>query len=430
MLLACRGSNEKPKEESPAAESQQEVEARLQDAGEPSGALAQRCALLPDQKPVVVRSQRPARDEEDLVEEQVSEIELGQAIAWGDGFAVGLLRTGARSQAQVLVLDGQGTSRVIDLATVHGQVDPPQVAAAGAHLLAVFQDSEASGKRLRSVKILHPLTEARLVLGPEVSEGRDESSVFSLRVARGSEALLLWDREDRSSARSQIFRLPFSVETMQAGGAEERVALGAQDEEAPFLVERPGGYWLLGMSYESLSSERGAGQAEGRGVLEEPPARLWVLPVSERGKAEGAALPLFSDAFHVHALDALQETEDSLLIAVRRSSHSSASSELVLFRVGVDGSKKQETVEAQDWGLGAPVFLRDTQSKQVWLGVHQLAGGMWLGAVAPSGHTTRLEAERELRSREVLVSGEKSWLVVEPRGADLAFQFLSCKQLP
>lgn len=396
----------------------------LLDAPEPTPAGKSRCELVPEEVRFTIRGERAPLEEAGAPDGPFS-IQVGPAIAWSQGTAVGLLRPGKQVEALVVVTDGRGRHRQIELGVVHGQVDPPRLLAQGSALIAGVQDSDAAGSHLKLVRIDDPFTEAKLTWGPEVQEGRDESSLFALGISSEQDrAWLIWDREDKTAARSKIERIEFDPLTLKIRRAPHSPSFLGPDAEGPLLVPRAGGHWLLWLNYEAVKAQLGAGDADSLGLIEEPRAKLRVVPLDARG--EKLAEPQILLEGHIMAVEGAAERDGSLVVLVRQDESSRDKQSLIFLRVRPDGSTHRETIEHADMGLGAPVLLREDAERPLWLVVRALDGGTLLAAIPEGLSPPALEYEPLLNQREPLVAGPVGWLVVEPRGPDLDLRHIRC----
>jgi len=379
-----------------------------------------RCSWAPGGRAFSLRAERASAGAAEGPESPFA-VELGGSVAFEGGFAVGLLREGRVHTAGVAVTDGHGRTRLVELGEVHGAVDPPRLALHGNALLVVVNDSDAQGSIFRVARIAEPFV-GSVVWGPEVQEGRDDSAVFAVAAA-GDSALLVWDAEDGSTARSHLMRLIFDPVTLKALGAARPIKGAGVDAGGPALAPRPGGHWLVWSTFQIEPKARGAGEAEGRGLLDEPRVHLRVAPIDVRGEATAPSLDLGER--QPFTLDVAGGDDGGLVLALRTSEPEPADTHVTLVRVRPDGSFTSDVSEHADMAAGAPVLLRQHAEAPLWLAVRGGTAPSLLGRVHDSG-SVALAPELLLHGREPLVAGPRGWLLVEPHGLDLDLRLASC----
>lgn len=403
-------------------EGENEEKAEPADPPEPTWKGQKRCALPADAAAFTLRSDRKAKSDEE--ESELLRFELGQGVALTAGFAVGVIEPGGVSQARVAFVDDRGAGSVVDAGAVHGDVNPPRLARFGNGVVGLVEDSDASGRVYRLFRIADAATK-QVEKGPDFSDGRDESATVALAVASNGKGLIVWDREEKSRATSELVRVTFDPQTLRAGKIE-RLSAAGRDEEAPLLVARPGGFYLVTQSFEKLGREVGAGQADGLGVVEEPPAHLFAQPLDEDGRPSGARVELIAGAHQVAGIDAARDVDDSLLVAVRLSDSSEESRHLRLVRLRPDGSKSERVFDSDELGTSIPLFV-EIEGSAPWLLAREASGAFWASIVPSGDGQLVLEPEFELARREPLAASPTSWLVFEPRGRDVDLKRLICK---
>lgn len=422
FLAGCRCEKEEA-EESGAVELEESPPEETPEAVEIFEGGVERCRVPAASSPFTLRSPSPLAQEEDEPDVEAG-LELGSAIPFGEGYAVGLLVLGKETRAEIVLGERSGAGRRVDLGVVHGDVNPPRLTAFGDQILAVVEDNDAGGRLLRVVRISPGAGDA-IARGPEISEGRDESSAVALRVASDGRALLVWDVEDRSRAASKLERLSFDAASWVAdpkSGFSD--ALG--DEEGPVLVERTGGHWLVSQDFERLSGERGAGQADGLGVLEEPRSRLVVRPLDARGSPVGQPSILVAAPVSISGYDAARGADDTLVVVYRVTDPPGHRGTHVVW-LRLDGSRETRTLpEALE--VSAPLLLsRPTPGAAPWLFSRDVGGTPRLEVLTP---TAAIDARPEvsLRSREPLAALGSGLLTLESRGVDVDLRVLDCDE--
>jgi len=384
-----------------------------------------RCALAEGEQPLPVRSEPRLGVDPDETESPFA-VELGNAVAMTEGFAVGFLRPGKQTTSWIMVTDGRGRSRSFDLGPVHGPVGPPRLFAHGSALLVAMMDGDAAGGTLRVGRIAAPFAAGPVVWGPEVSEGRDASSAFSL-AANGGTALLVWDREDSKSAISRVERLIFDAVTLAVRAPPAPLGDPGEDADQPLLITRPGGFWLVWSSYRRRPKDSFAGEAETRGLVDEPPAKLRVVTLDD--KAQPTAPPIDIGEFRLHGSDIALGSGGSLMLAVQSGDTAEDERAITVLHVGLDGHVTRTKTEHPDLVAAAPLLVHSPTAPGLWLTARGKDGGTLLGTLSDDS-VARLEPEKELRMREPLVAGTLGWLVAEPAGADVRLRLFRCAEEP
>lgn len=415
-LLCCK------REPAPvAAEEKPVAEVLLDPEDRPTG--RSRCLPFKAEQPLMIRAEAAAADPDET--ESPFGVELGSAVAWGDAFAVAFLRPGKVTQARVAITDGKGRSRLVDLGAVHGSVDPPRLVVHGSALLIAMMDSDAAGSTLRIGRIPAPDSDS-VAWGPEVSEGRDDSSVFMLSASAGT-ALLIWDREDSKSAISRVTRMTFDPVTLAVRTAASPVTAESEDADQPLLVQRPGGFWLVWSSYAKRSEDSFAGEADARGLVEAPPAKLRAALLDDKGILSGSPVDL--GELRLLGSDGAVAADGSLVLAVQSGDSAEDEQAIRVLRVGLDGQVTRRRTVNPELVAAAPLLLQSASSSELWLTARGKDGTTLLAALA-SESELRLEPEKELRMKEPLAIGSGGWLVAEPAGADIRLRLFACAETP
>ncbi len=398
----------------------QEIAAPAAPGEKPSKAPA-RCQPTQDHPPLVISA-----DTEPNSGSAARAVEFSHAVALREGFAVGILRG---DQAEVVLVRKGGAMKVVSLGTVHGGVPAPVVAAREDRVVAAVSDSDAGSLTVRLARISSVLSsEPKLSWGPEVRQGRGESAGVSLQLLPSGEGLLVWDRFDRATLRSRILSLPFDVETMKGHGALAVVSPRGEDCDLPQLVARPGGFWLLSVCYELPDAEQQ--EADQTDLVEEPPRRLWAVPLGKEGQAKGSPSAVTLDPSAALVFDAAPSTESQLLVAYREVPVGRPLGEhpIQLAWVGLDGAVRRSQVVAESGlGPGAPLVMGGGamgSEEPAWL----VAGGVGASMLLARSREgeVKLLAEPGLFAKIPLARAGESLLAARPRGLDIDLEFLHC----
>ena len=146
------------------------------------------------------------------------------------------------------------------LAKVHGDPDPPLVAADGEGTLVAVETSDAGGRVLELFRVL-PNSEKPLH-GAELT-GIGEGGA-ALAVGETSSIVVFSSAKDRAST--------LRAASVSAGAPRALAPSdlpGTSDAESPVLRARPGGFWLAWIS-EKPAADAGAREADAEGEETRP----------------------------------------------------------------------------------------------------------------------------------------------------------------
>jgi len=166
--------------------------------------------------------------------------EVGEGVAWSDGFAVGAIHESESSHSMsVVVLDKTGHGgKVIPLGTAHGDIEPPRVTARGATILAGVLSPGLNGRSLRLAKI----EAGNVTLGATILQKSDESQVFDIGLGE-KKGIAVWDEDGPSTGIIQAST--FDAANASNATTPRTISPPGVDAESPRLAARPGGgYWL------------------------------------------------------------------------------------------------------------------------------------------------------------------------------------------
>ena len=237
----------------------------------------------------------------------------GSAVAVSGGFAVsGIAARDGRSEAFVAFVPADGNpGKSVFLVQVHGDPDPPLVAADGEGALVAVETSDAGGRVLELFRVA-PKSE-KPVHGAELT-GIGEGGA-ALAVGETSSLVVFRSARDRASA--------LRAASVSAGAPRALAPLdlpGTSDAEAPVLRTRPGGFWLAWIS-EKPAADAGAREAEAAGEETRPlaagPRVLNVALLTAEGRPSGSPRSVSGEAAHVIAFDAVTLPDGALGLAWR-----------------------------------------------------------------------------------------------------------------
>lgn len=355
-------------------------------------------------------------------------VDVGTAVATPFGFAAAGLRGGG--QAFVAVL-GARASRRIELGELHGDAETPALAAQGESLLVALRTTDASGFTIKLGRIAGAESSAA-EWGYELTKLGKSVTGIGL-AAQGARGVLVYQAE----LKGELRLLLGSFATDKLADPFEPKLLDAKDAEMPRVSSRPGGYWLSWVrtlpqpkkSVKPAPIDAGAAQdPEERELVDVGPRVLEVLKLDEQGRALGSALRVGEPRRQVLLYDMATLGNGGLLLATRSDSAAPGAEggALLLSEVGADGSVREERLEDDDIGAGAPRLLVDSEASRP---------GPWLAVSAPNdatrvglarGARTSLQSDPSLGRSEVIAVSAGHFLAQRARGNSVVLEAVDC----
>ncbi len=309
----------------------------------------------------------------------LADLEVGDAIAYPGGYAVGLVhRAGAGRAAAIALLrsDPIGLTRVLELGPTMGDAPPPRIGWRGGELVAAAYvtppetkgaaDAATAGTSLlrgeatRDVAIYTIAGGAMTAPPLPITQRRDDSLALDLAIT-GAAGLLVWD-EATSAPRGVVKAAMFTKD--HVAGARD-VSPPDSDAESPRVVPQGSGFVVIWVARrpEPASGIDGAaseatGEARAFGWLE-------MIAVDAQGAPTGPVRRLTSPVGHVSAYDVeargLSPTAGppSLLVVARDDGESvdGSGGALLRLRVTGDAAEAPSVVPTESLGRGAPSFV-------------------------------------------------------------------------
>jgi len=355
-------------------------------------------------------------------------VDLGSAVATSSGFAVaGIRGAGLAFLARV----SDHASLRIDLGELHGDAETPALAAAGDDVLVALRGTDAAGFTLKLGRVAGVAGSA-VEWGFELSKLGKTVTGVALATA-GARGVLVYQGEEKQGG-SQLMLGTFAIGALKEPFQVK--PLEAKDAEMPRLTTRAGGYWLSWV--RTLPEEKKAGKKpEAVEVAQDPEERelldvglrvVEVAKLDEQGKLLGAALRVGEPRRQILLYDVAQLASGGLLVAARSDSAvpGAEGGALVLSEVGPDGSVREERLDDDDLGAGAPTLLVDADLKLPgpWLAMSSPSDATRLG-LARGGHTV-LQADALLGHAQVLAVSTGHFLVQRARGRSVTLEALAC----
>ena len=235
--------------------------------------------------------------------------EVGDAVAWSGGFALGAIHEGEQSLAMSVVTigaDGRG-AKVIPLGTAHGDVEPARLAARGALLVAGVLQPEPNGRSLRLAKI----EDGNVTWGATVHERSGESQAFDIALGE-KKGIVVWDEDGPTSGVIQVST--FDAATAANATPPRTISPATVDAESPRLIVRPGGYWLAYIA----RSGGGDVDTDARYIAEEIGFRwIEIVPLDANGSPSGSSRSITAKDGHVMVFDIAPAPDGGALLVWR-----------------------------------------------------------------------------------------------------------------
>jgi hypothetical protein len=343
--------------------------------------------------------------------------EVGEGVAWSDGFAVGAIHESESSHAMSLVtLDRTGHGAVvIPLGTAHGDIEPPRVAARGATLLAGVLSPGLNGRSLRLAKI-----EAGVVTwGATILQKSDESQAFDLGLGE-KKGIAVWDEDGPSSGIIQAST--FDAANATGATTPRTISPPGADAESPRLAARPGGgYWL------AYIARRAGTESPEAGYEAEPIGYRWieVIPLDAQGSPSGAARAVTPKDAHVMVFDMASLESGSALVVWRDNDTPLESAAGPVMRTVVHAGTidPPSVLPATENGVGAPSLLPG------WVAVTDAADSTRIAPVGRTGEVTgSWTTEPDIGAGEPIAVGPEGMLVARPAGRAVKLAVLRCSR--
>lgn len=387
-------------------------------------------------------------------------VELGRALPFGDGFAVSALSTvGGKTRAVVALLDAEvGAGKVVELGTLHGDPDPPELAGFESELVALVHDTDAGGELLKLAAVRPGPDKPSVVLGAEIAESRDESRVAGLELGP-ERGVAIWDEWSLADKHGVIVTASFARKDLSNVTKKRIVSLPSEDAEAPRISRRPGGFWAAWISRsagpkakaaapkaaapkaaapKALPSASASAEAPEPALVELGERWVSAVPLDANGVAISEPKPITPKNAHVLVFDLATGPDGTLLFSWRNDDSAPGTEErqIHLGSVKPDGTVERHLLDDAGPGVGVPAILvddapKDPAAAQTWLSLASVSDATRLGALGPSGTLLdSLAAEPVVRSGELIALARGRMLLARPRGMAMELGLVECKPGP
>jgi len=445
-LMACKKKTPTPAASlGPPPELREESPESSESAAPPApspGPVEKRCQELPQPAPFRIGELAPRRaddpddggpDDDDEVPDPYA-VELGSARADKDGFTLSALRSvKGKTHALIAVVNADAASgKLIELAVVHGDPDPPLFAAHEKDLWIAAPDTDAGGGMLRT-GVIHDLRgAAKLSWGPELTGVRRDST-FALE-ASGERALLAYAAEVQGKIR--VLGVLLALNDPKQKLAPEPLTVAGADVDSPRLAARPGGYWLaVARSLDSAkpkpkpqANDAGAAAGEEDPLLDIGTRRIEVTKLDAQGKAVSSALVVTAPGTRPMSFELASAADGSAYVGFRGddSTPGAAGGALQLVHVKLDGNLEKLELSGESNGAGTPSFLIDDSAQ----------GGLWLTAASENGGTlfarvgehSALRGDSVVRGGDLIAARDGKLLLARSKGTAAELSLLRCTE--
>jgi hypothetical protein len=401
-------------------------------AADAEAAAAPRCSPDPTDASFTIGERPPiAADAGDEAVAMPFAVEIGSAVPFREGFAISALRAQAGGTGALVAVTGKeiGAGRLIELGRVYGDPDPPRLAARGERLVAAVPD----GGNIRIAAIGEGVT-----WGSEIAQTRDDSAALDLALG-AKRGIVVWDEWDKGAEHGVVRASSFDPADL--GAMRPRtISPEGDDAEAPRLVLRSGGFWLVWIARHAPPAKKARAKQEAKpdAAPEDPLVdigRRWlrIAPLDENGALFGEPRDVTSREAHVLVFDVAPLPGGGAVLAWRddRAAPGTEGGAVHLARVAPDGSSERDRIEEEEAALGPPAFIADLspadKAPALWLALGGVNDVTRLVTLGTDGRVQdALAAEQALGSAEPLALSAGRMLVARPRGLAVELGLVRC----
>lgn len=394
---------------------------------------------------------RAPADADDEEAAQPFAVEIGDAAALETGFAVAALQSsGDETRALIAsIAPDAARGKVMDLGRVHGDVEPPRLAAQGARIFFAIADHDAASSRLRVGMLADAGGSLQLTWGFQTSRSGRGASAFDLAVT-GKRGLLVWEELDARAEHQLVRVASFSLENPGAVTQPKTLAAGSVEQEMPAAVPRGSGYWLAWVASTpsprpgaaagapaTVRPSRAAPEGSGepvKSVLDFGNRWIEIVALDENAAPVGAPQAITPRDRHLLIFDLVETGDGGALLAWRDDdSAPGAESRIVhLARVNASGAVERFVIDDDDVGAGAPSLVADAKAKAPsWLALESVTHDTRIAALSARGDVLdELRAESAIGNGDVLAVRDGRVLLGRPRGLAAELRVVACKPGP
>jgi hypothetical protein len=370
-------------------------------------------------------------DEDDEVPAPFS-VELGQARADADGFAISALRSlKGESHALVALLNGDaGAGKLVELGVVHGDPDPPLFAEHGKDLLIVASDADAGGGMLKVGLLKDARGAAQISWGPEITGVRRDST-FAVEV-NGDHAVVAYAAE--TAGKIRVYGGLVDPSNLKQKFAPEPLSAAGADVDSPRLALRKGGYWLaVARSLDAPKAkpkphpaDAGADYDDQDSLLDIGTRRIEVMKLDAQGKTASSPLVVTTPGARPMSFELSAASDGGAYVAFRDddSTPGADGGALALVHVKPDGTFEKVQLSGDDNGTGTPSLIVDsTDATRIVLAAPGENGATWFGRIVE--HST-LSADSVVRGADLIAARDGKLLLSRSKGTAAEFSLVQC----
>jgi hypothetical protein len=191
------------------------------------------------------------------IDAQGGDLEIGEAVATKDGFAIGVIRTTNDGRIGSVAIVPSDLSKVtlVDLAPPDGDAPPPRPFARGDDLFAAFYDRPLKDRKTNDLHVFRlapagagdtiDAAKARATSALAIEEEKDGTLTFD--ISAGEKGFIVtWDEDAIGLSNGQVMVVTVSQNGKTLTADAPRIASPTgTDAELPRIVARHGGYWLV-----------------------------------------------------------------------------------------------------------------------------------------------------------------------------------------
>jgi len=363
------------------------------------------------------------------------DLEVGDAIAWPGGYAVGLVhRTrGGRVAAVGLTGGDLKALRVVELGPTLGDAQPPSLAVRGTELLAAAYAVPARGEA-RELRVVEVGTSGEVRTLGAITEARDDSLAIDL-----APGMLVWDEATTGPAAHGVIRAAV-VSPDGHVGAPHDVSPPESDADTPRIVASGAGYFVLWVARHPEPAMGPVDAAPPPESIGEPRTLSWIemVVVDAAGAPGGPVRHLTPVTGHVSAYDVRPlpwQARSAVLVVARDQGEAVDGSGGSLLRVRAREDAIEPTLgfPTEGLGRGAPRLVDVAAEAHApwlaWVDAHEAMRLLPLDTEgAPAGPAS---PEPALEDRSPLLSlgghdGGGRLLVAAPADPTAQLQVLAC----
>ncbi len=352
------------------------------------------------------------------------DLEVGAFLSIGEKWVVIGTRSAGETTAFVAVGGPNQSFAEVALGRLLGAVELPVAVQDGDAVVAMLRDSDASGQRMRLLRLEVDQKKPQVTWGPEFSVPLGGSGTASIAVTSDHAALVTWDQNDPRGG-TRVMGMSFDAQTLKESSKIKTLSGSKEDAEQARVVSS-GSEFLV--AYTRLVPPKNP--PDDQALVVEPDRTLVARRVDRRATAHDEPLIISESGEHVLASDVAAEAE-TFFFAYRAttSGRSIDESSITWARLAADGSLIRGQVAHQDLGPGAPLLLPPTKKGAPWVFARGKDAETLLWDTRDESAPT-LHIESELADQIPLARSVESLISMKPLGLDWELARYDCSGKP